>query len=61
MMAVLKECIELIPRHYKREVDLAALPEAPTVYSTLCKADTVGMFQVESRAQNGLYPAQRAD
>ena len=56
MMAALKECIELIPRHYKKEVDLAALPEDPLVYETLCKADTVGMFQVESRAQMASIP-----
>ena len=56
MMAVLKECIELIPSHYKKEVDLAALPEDPLVYETLCKADTVGMFQVESRAQMASIP-----
>jgi error-prone DNA polymerase len=56
MMAVLKDCIELIPRHYKKEIDLAALPEDPLVYQTLCKADTVGMFQVESRAQMASIP-----
>jgi len=56
MMAVLKECIELIPSHYKKEVDLAALPEDPLVYETLRKADTVGMFQVESRAQMASIP-----
>jgi error-prone DNA polymerase len=57
MMAVLKDCIELIPRHYKKEIDLAALPEDdPQVYQTLCKADTVGMFQVESRAQMASIP-----
>ncbi len=56
MMAVLKDCIELIPRHYAKEVDLAALPEDPLVYETLCKADTVGMFQVESRAQMASIP-----
>jgi error-prone DNA polymerase len=56
MMAVLKDCIELIPRHYGEEVDLAALPEDPLVYETLCKADTVGMFQVESRAQMASIP-----
>jgi error-prone DNA polymerase len=57
MMAVLKDCIELIPRHYKKEVDLAALPEDdPHVYETLRKADTVGMFQVESRAQMTSIP-----
>jgi len=56
MMAVLKETIELIPRHYHTSVDLAALPEDPKVYDTLCKADTVGMFQVESRAQMASLP-----
>jgi error-prone DNA polymerase len=56
MMAVLKDSIELIPRHYNKEVDLAALPEDPLVYQTLCKADTVGMFQVESRAQMASIP-----
>src|SRR5580698_2234076 len=56
MMAVLKDCIELIPRHYKEEIDLAALPEDPLVYETLCRADTVGMFQVESRAQMASIP-----
>jgi len=56
MMAVLKDSIELIPRHYGKEVDLAALPEDPLVYETLCKVDTVGMFQVESRAQMASIP-----
>jgi error-prone DNA polymerase len=56
MMAVLKDCIELIPRHYKKEIDLATLPEDAHVYKTLCKADTVGMFQVESRAQMASIP-----
>ncbi len=56
MMAALKESIELISRHYKKEVDLAMLPEDPLVYETLCKAETVGMFQVESRAQMASIP-----
>jgi error-prone DNA polymerase len=56
MMAVLKDSLELIPRHYGKQVDLATLPEDPVVYDTLCKADTVGMFQVESRAQMASIP-----
>jgi error-prone DNA polymerase len=56
MMAVLKDSVELIPRHYGEQVDLAALPEDPVVYETLRKADTVGMFQVESRAQMASIP-----
>ena len=56
MMAVLRDSIELISRHNREQVDLAALPEDATVYETLCKADTVGMFQVESRAQMASLP-----
>ena len=57
MMAVLEECLELIPKHYSKPVDLAQLPpDDPPVYETLCRADTVGMFQVESRAQMASLP-----
>jgi len=56
MMAVLKDCIELIPQHYGERVDLAQLPEDEEVYRVLQRADTVGMFQVESRAQMASLP-----
>jgi error-prone DNA polymerase len=57
MMAVLEESITLIRDHYGEEVDLAHLPaDDPTVYSTLQKADTIGIFQVESRAQMSCLP-----
>jgi error-prone DNA polymerase len=56
MMATLKDSLELIPHHYGNDVDLASIPEDPIVYDTLCKADTVGMFQVESRAQMASLP-----
>ncbi|HUZ96920.1 MAG TPA: error-prone DNA polymerase [Edaphobacter sp.] len=56
MMAVLKDCLELIPQHYGDPIDLAQLPEDPEVYRTLQRADTVGMFQVESRAQMASLP-----
>jgi len=57
MMAALKDSLELIRDHCKEEVDLAHLPaDDPLVYSTLQKADTVGMFQVESRAQMACLP-----
>ena len=52
MMAVLKDCLTLVPQHYDEPLDLAQLPQDdPEVYRTLQQADTVGMFQVESRAQ----------
>ncbi len=60
MMAVLKDSIELVRNHYHEEVDLAHLPQDdPQVYSALQQADTVGMFQVESRAQMSCLPRLR--
>jgi error-prone DNA polymerase len=60
MMAVLKDSIELIRDHYREEVDLAHLPQDdPEVYSALQQADTVGLFQVESRAQMSCLPRLR--
>jgi error-prone DNA polymerase len=56
MMAVIKDCLELIPEHYGEAINLAHLPEDDEVYRTLQKADTVGMFQVESRAQMASLP-----
>ncbi len=57
MMAVLEDSITLIRNHNREEVDLAKLPaDDPTVYDTLQKADTVGMFQIESRAQMSCLP-----
>ncbi len=57
MMAVLKDSIELIRNHYREEVDLAHLPQDdPAVYSALQQADTIGLFQVESRAQMSCLP-----
>jgi error-prone DNA polymerase len=56
MMAVIEDCLEIIPQHYGEPVDLAQLPEDEEVYRTLQRADTVGMFQVESRAQMASLP-----
>src|SRR6202008_1081935 len=52
--------IQLIRKDYHEEVDLAHLPpDDPEVYATLQKADTVGMFQIESRAQMSCLPRLR--
>jgi error-prone DNA polymerase len=61
MMAVLKDCLTLIPEHYNEPVDLAQLPEDPEVYKVLQRADTVGMFQIESRAQMASLPRNCPD
>jgi len=57
MMAVLEESIQIIREHHKEEIDLGRLPQNDeAVYGALQKADTVGMFQVESRAQMSCLP-----
>ena len=60
MMAAIEECLARIRESYGEEVDLAHLPEDdPAVYGALQKADTIGMFQVESRAQMSCLPRLR--
>jgi len=60
MMAAIEECLTLISDHYGETVDLAHLPQDdPAVYDALCKADTIGLFQVESRAQMSCLPRLR--
>jgi error-prone DNA polymerase len=56
MMAVIQESLVLVKQHYDEPIDLAQLPQDPVVYETLQRADTVGMFQVESRAQMASLP-----
>jgi len=60
MMAVLEDSLKIIREQYEEEVDLGHLPaDDPVVYETLRKADTVGMFQIESRAQMACLPRLR--
>jgi error-prone DNA polymerase len=62
MMAVLEESIQLIRTAYREEVDLAHLPQNDTlVYQALQNADTIGLFQVESRAQMSCLPRLRPE
>jgi error-prone DNA polymerase len=57
MMAVLEESLQIIRDNYGENIDLGKLPpDDKTVYDTLQKADTVGMFQIESRAQMSCLP-----
>ncbi len=60
MMAVLEESIQIIRDAYGEEVSLAHLPpDDPAVYEALQHADTIGMFQIESRAQMSCLPRLR--
>jgi error-prone DNA polymerase len=56
MLTVLHLGVDLIRAHYGVEVDLAELRQEDEVYDMLCQADSVGVFQVESRAQMATLP-----
>ncbi|HVW87397.1 MAG TPA: error-prone DNA polymerase, partial [Bryobacteraceae bacterium] len=62
MMAVLEDCLRLIRTHWREEIDLGQLPaDDKKVYSALQKGDTIGMFQVESRAQQATLPRMKPE
>ncbi|MFD1882855.1 error-prone DNA polymerase [Paracoccus pacificus] len=60
MLTCIRKCFDLIATHYRRPLTLANIPpEDPAVYDMLCRADSVGVFQVESRAQMNMLPRLR--
>jgi error-prone DNA polymerase len=60
MLTAIRKCFELIQRHYHRPLTLATVPpEDPKVYDMICQADTMGVFQIESRAQMSMLPRLR--
>ncbi|HMH11793.1 MAG TPA: hypothetical protein VK578_01675 [Edaphobacter sp.] len=61
MLAVLADCLELVPKHYGAALDYAQLPQEDDVYEMIQRADTVGLFQIESRAQMSALPRTRPD
>ena len=62
MLAVLEESAALLRKHHGIEIDYAHLPpDDPVVYRMLRAADTVGVFQVESRAQMATLPRMRPE
>ena len=60
MLSCLRRGFDLIAAHGGKRYDLASLPkEDPGVYDMLCRADAIGVFQVESRAQMNFLPRMR--
>ncbi len=60
MLTAIRRGFELIKLHYDRDLDLVSVPkEDPLVYDMLCEADSLGVFQVESRAQMSMLPRLR--
>jgi error-prone DNA polymerase len=62
MLAALEDTIELIERHEGVAIDLAHLPaDDPDTYAMIQRADTVGVFQIESRAQMATLPRTKPE
>ena len=59
MLSALHNAVDLIAEAHDVEVDLGALPQEDEVYEMLCRADSIGVFQVESRAQMATLPRLR--
>jgi len=61
MLSCLKRGLDLLKMHYGKDYSLASIPkdgtdQAPAVYEMLSRADSIGVFQVESRAQMSMLP-----
>ena len=57
MLSALRRCLALVERHHGRALTLATIPpEDPDTYAMIGKADTIGVFQIESRAQMAMLP-----
>ena len=60
MLTCIRKCFELLQAWYGLNYSLATLPrEDPAVYDMLCAANSIGVFQVESRAQMNMLPRLR--
>ena len=60
MLTCIRKAFDLMALHHRLEYTLATLPpEDPAVYDMLCVADSVGVFQVESRAQMNFLPRMK--
>ena len=61
MLTMLHLAVDLVREHEGLEIDLATIPQEPAVYELLSAADTIGVFQVESRAQMATLPRLRPE
>ena len=60
MLTAIRKCFDLVERHAGRALTLASVPQGdPDVFAMIQKADTVGVFQIESRAQMSMLPRLR--
>ena len=60
MLSAIRRSFELMESFYGKRLTMAAVPaEDPKVYDMICRADTMGVFQIESRAQMSMLPRLR--
>ena len=60
MLTCIRKCFDEVKRHYNLDLTLANIPQDDkNVYDMICKADTIGVFQIESRAQQSMLPRLR--
>ncbi len=60
MLSCIRKAFDLLAQHHQQRFTLATLPpEDPATYAMLCRADSLGVFQVESRAQMNFLPRMR--
>jgi error-prone DNA polymerase len=60
MLSAIRRSFALIREYSGRELNLHTVPvEDPAVYAMICRADTMGVFQIESRAQMAMLPRLR--
>ncbi|BBV96682.1 MULTISPECIES: error-prone DNA polymerase [Pseudomonas] len=60
MLSALRRCFDLLQRHRGRQLTLATIPsECPATYAMISRAETMGVFQIESRAQMAMLPRLR--
>ena len=60
MLTCIRKCFDLVEQHHGERWELATIPqEVPEVYDMLCRGDSLGVFQVESRAQMNMLPRLR--
>ena len=60
MLTCIRKAFDLLHHHHRQDLTLSTIPpEDPAVYDMLCKADSIGVFQVESRAQMNFLPRMR--
>ena len=57
MLGCMRRSFELLEEHTGERLDIATIPaEDPETYAMIRKADTLGTFQIESRAQMSMLP-----